>query len=226
MKFELEALVYGLLVPAAVATLILLLVPRLGRPGSPAAERAAGALALAGGFIAGWLLLPWAPLRPEDPWQWLPYLTALACLGGIADAATRVAPLIRWLVRLAIVGTAAWFVVPDWEAFLSIRPRWVAGTAAGMLVIWVVHDGSARRPGFVVPAAWALVSLALAGWLGSLISVKFAQLAGMLAAVLASCAGAAWRRPAACYHRGMSAGVAVVLGGLLVNGYLNWLDSE
>ena len=75
-----EAIGLGVLLPAVVAAVVLLplrLRPGMGGTHGPVL----GGLAIALGFFAGYIGLGFAPLKPDDAWNWLPWLWGLACRG-------------------------------------------------------------------------------------------------------------------------------------------------
>ena len=65
----LEMVVCGGLIPAAAAAAIVLLARFSGWPTHSTADRWGAALALAGGFITGHVLLANAPWTPSASWQ-------------------------------------------------------------------------------------------------------------------------------------------------------------
>src|SRR5262249_34306103 len=85
MRMELEAVLLGGLLPAAVAALALALSLHWGGKWSEAVRRVGAAAALGGGFWAGWAALALGPLRPTVAWHWLPYLAVIAVLTGLHD---------------------------------------------------------------------------------------------------------------------------------------------
>src|SRR5439155_23437817 len=104
--------------PAGIAVSLLLLGTWLGRF-SANADGAAGGLALALGFFAGYVAPGWAPLGPHDAWHWLPYTALLAIAVGFI--ATWVGKF-RCLLRPAVAALVAWLLVRDRPDLAAVRP--------------------------------------------------------------------------------------------------------
>src|SRR5947208_147231 len=83
LEFLFQPLLYGVLIPAVVAAVLLLPV-RLRRATRAAEARAFGALAAAGGVVAGYAALNLSPLHLDlaGHWPWL--ALAAAAVGGSA----------------------------------------------------------------------------------------------------------------------------------------------
>jgi hypothetical protein len=241
---DLLAVSLGGLLPAAVAALALVMSLRWGGRRSEAVRRVGAAAALGLGYLAGWgaLRLSWGdpPLRPTDPWHWLPFLALIAVLTGLHDLSTalersrlgqayaalaqflhawradRPGPL-AWVVRVVVAAVSAWMLIPAGQ---ELRLAWVVGLGVFILLTWSVLDPLARSwPGPLLPGLLAVVAAEVAALLFLAGSAKFAQLSGVLAAVLAGAAVVAWRVPAVPLLRGMAPGVAVLVPGWLAGGY-------
>jgi hypothetical protein len=220
-----EVFVYSGLLPAALAAAILLLALRFGPRRAEAAERIAGAAALGGGFLAGYAVQEWAPLKPVDPWHWLPYLALLAGAVGLVELAAAVPWAVRWGLRVLVAAAAAWLLVPSWPDLEAVRPHWLATVGGSVLCLWAVLDPLARRqPGASFPLLLLLVAMAGGAALELSGNGKLAQLAGVLAATLGGCAVVSWWYPQRSPVQGMVPGVAVLLPGLLLDGYLYAFD--
>lgn len=190
----LQAVGYGLLVPAAVAVVGLLLTQWLGR-GEP--------LGVGAGLAAGFVALAasqgdWAFLRPQESWHWLPALGLLAVIAGTAEQ------LGKWPVTVRYAGRAA---VAALTAVILIRaqagrepqppgPYWYGGVALAVLALWEILDLAVRRlPGGAVPALLALTAFAAAAMGEQVGFLTLAQLGGVVAAALAGWALVAWWKP-------------------------------
>jgi hypothetical protein len=206
-----EALGLGVLLPAVVAAVVLL--PLRLRPGlGERTARLLGGLAIALGFFAGYIGLGFAPLKPEDAWNWLPWLGLGAALAG---------PITRpwWLaavVRLAGAALVAWLLVPGWES--ADLWRLDARVLLGLMVylVWTTDRPQPR------PAArlW-LFLLVLATAVGAAVlmlggSAKLSQLAGVLTATLAAAAVVMPSGPTP--PPGIVPVVATLLPGLMASG--------
>src|SRR5947208_15498947 len=143
-----EAIGLGVLLPAVVAALILL--PLRLRPGlSDRTARLLGGLAVTLGFFAAYVGLGFAPLKPEDAWNWLPWL-------GVGVAVVSCLDRPWWLaliVRLAGAALAAWLLMPSWE------PATVRRLDVGILLcvviflVWATDRRLSDRP----DRAWAIL---------------------------------------------------------------------
>lgn len=206
-----EALGFGVLLPAVVAAVVLL--PLRLRPGlgDRTAQLVSG-LAIAVGFAAGYVGLGFAPLKPEDAWNWLPWLGLGAAVVGLADRPW----LLAAVVRLAGAALAAWLLVPVWE---SNEPwRLDARLLLGLMIFltWTTDRPLADKAN----RGWLLL-LALAAAAGAAVlmlggSAKLAQLAG---ALIATSAAATVVLPAGrTLPPGIVPVVAVLLPGLMASG--------
>jgi hypothetical protein len=206
----LQALVYGGLLPAAVAVLALrpvLTRPRLGEPG----RRALGALAVAGAFAAGYAALG----EYHDPWYWLPWL-------ALAAAAVTAAPLpapVRAGLFVGVAALATWLLAPPpgedgapwpWSSRLVLP--------VGVVALGLLAPLARRRPGPLVPVLWAAAAVAGAAVLERADIAKLAHLSGVLAAALAGVALVAWRAPGRPVAHGAAPVAAVLLPGLMAEG--------
>jgi hypothetical protein len=220
----LEALAYGVLIPAVVAGLGLFLALRRSNE-TPAIG---DALAVAAGLLAGFVALAasgqlgWEFLTPTDSWHWLLPLALLALAAGAAGSHPAMPRVGRRALRLGVAALTGWLLVRAESAMQPLHPVWAAGIVIAVLLIWDVLDAVSRRwRGGALPGLLAVVALA-AGVLLELAGIlKFAQMAGVLAAVLAGCACLGWKYPQALLARGAIPAVAVLLPGLLAAGYWN-----
>jgi len=174
-----EALGFGVLLPAVMAALVLLplrLRPSMG----DRTARLLGGFAIASGFLAGYIGLGFAPLKPDDAWNWLPWLGLGAAVAGLIDHPWWLAAL----VRLAGAALAAWLLVPGWES--ADLWRLDARVLLGLMVFLV---WSTDRPLAKAANRLWLILLLLATAAGTTVlmlggSAKLAQLAGVLSATV------------------------------------------
>src|SRR5438552_18572808 len=170
-----DALGLGVLLPAVVAAVVLL--PLRLRPGlGERTARLLGGLAIALGFFAGYVGLGFAPLKPDDAWNWLPWLGVGAALIALIDRPS----WLGLLVRLAGAAFAAWLLMPSWQ------PAAVRRVDVGLLlgfVIFLMWATDRRQPN--QPSRWLLVLLTLIAAAGATViflggSAKLAQLGGAI----------------------------------------------
>jgi hypothetical protein len=205
-----EAIGLGVLLPAVVAAVVLL--PLRLRPGlGDAAKRLLGGLAIALGFLAGYIGLGFAPLKPVDSWNWLPWLGLVAAMLGTIDRPWWLAAV----ARLAAAVLAAWLLVPVWESndVWRLDARLLLG-----LMTFLVWTTDRPVPGRANRLWLFLLTLAAAAGAAVLMlggSAKLAQLAGALTATLAA---AAVVMPSGPTPPGIVPVVGVVLSGLMASG--------
>jgi hypothetical protein len=155
---------------------VVLLPLRLRRGLNERTARLLGGLAIALGFFAGYIGLGFAPLKPDDAWNWLPWLGLGAGIVGLVDQPWWLAAV----ARLAGAALAAWLLVPGWES----ADLWRLD-ARVLLGLMVFLAWSTDRP---LPKAanrlWLfLLLLATAGGATVLMlggSAKLAQVGGVL----------------------------------------------
>jgi hypothetical protein len=168
-------ILYGVVLPAAVAALMVAPLPRI-----PAiVDRPRGAVAVAGGFVAAFFALGFQELRSNEGWPWL--ALAAAVIGAMS---------VPWIPRVVLwIGLAAFVarqVIPaglfedeDWQ---PLRIHCYAAVVGGVAALGLIAT-TARRIGVLV---WALLVGGGAGvlfWSGNGL---FAQMAVALAAALAA----------------------------------------
>jgi hypothetical protein len=174
-----EAIGLGVLLPAVVAA-VLLLPLRLRSSMADRTARLLGGLAIALGFLAGYIGLGFAPLKPDDAWNWLPWLGLGAAIAGVIDRPWWLAAL----VRLAGAALAAWLLVPRWESadLWRLDARVLLG-----LMAFLVWSTDRQLPNAADRLWLFLLLLATAAGAAVLMlgaSAKLAQLAGVLAATV------------------------------------------
>jgi hypothetical protein len=211
----LEAVGYGLLLPAAVAAVGLLLALRVGggEPLGVGAGLAAGFVALAATGQTDWDFL-----RPKEAWDWLPALGLLAAVAAAAEQFVKWPVIVRWAGRVVVAALAAVVLVRAQSAREPhpLEPYWHGAFALAVLTLWGVLDLAVRRwPGGTVPGLLTLVAFA-AAFLGERAGfLTVAQLGGVVAGALAGWTLIAWRRPLPGVCRAGAGPFAVLLPGVL-----------
>jgi hypothetical protein len=211
----LPAVGYGLLLPAAVAVVGLLLAQRLGggEPLGVGAGLAAGFAALAATGQTDWEFL-----RPKEAWDWLPALGLLAAVASAAEQFVSRTFVVRWAGRAAVAALAAVVLI---RAQSAREPHpldlyWHGALALAVLTLWGVLDLAVRRwPGGTLPALLTLVAFAAAALGEKAGFLTVAQLGGVVAGALAGWAPVAWRRPVPGICRAGVGPFAVLLPGVL-----------
>jgi hypothetical protein len=189
------SLLVGLTAPALIAMALVWLLRRT-LPGKTE-DRGLFASAAAAGVFLGYVLLPdWAALRPERYWQWLPYVGVAAAAVSALAASSRTLLAVRWLLLSAAALVAAWKLVPDWEGLVPPRALSIVLLAAGMVLLSAALEALPDR--LCGPPLIAILALVASGAMVAVavaVSVKFGQLAGLIASALAGCGLSCLRRP-------------------------------
>jgi hypothetical protein len=222
----LDILLYDLLVPISVAFILLYVGLRFCGKKSNACAYCAGAVALCGGFFAGLASHDWE-WTPAWTWQsrpylWIPYLLLIAATVGTVAQLPSVSSIGRWGLRLAAAGLAGWLLVPIWPSLQNVRVLWCTGIGAAILVLWLVLENLAKRdPGTRLPLFFLCVTFVASLVLELSANMRFAELAGILTSILGACVLIGYWQGGAGAAQGMVPGIAVVLPGLLLSGYLS-----
>jgi hypothetical protein len=191
--------------------------------GKERARGALGALAVGVAYLAGHLVVTgWISFPPADTTNWLPYFAlAAAVLGAFCSFL----PITAWarVVIFALVSTGA--------LRLLLKPRfqygwspgegwaWVAGLGCAIVLLAIVLDALARRPGTAVemPIFLLIVSAGTSGALMLSGSMLLGQFAMVLAAAVFGALVFAARKVAP--GRGIVPVFSLLVSALLVSGY-------
>lgn len=221
MSFLLEIVGYGGITPLIVSGTVVFLIRRCCA--DDVAVRYAVPLGLLAGFTAAYGLLPWAPLRPEAHWHFLPYVAAAAVLIGPVALAGGVLRRERWALHFAIGLLTALLLIPDWEEIAPMRTRYLAAVAVGVPFLSVSIESLAARIQGALPAAVLVVAFITGAFvLEESGSLKFAQLGGAVAAAMAGCIIAITRfGRSGPQFRSVALPVSTLLVGLIFSGYVN-----
>lgn len=180
-------------------------------------------LVLGAGLAAGWVgMLGWPAFPPTEAIHRLFYFVIAAALLGAVHSRWQSTGL-RWGIRISLTAAVVWlFLAPirdyEWEGVA--RWYWLCGLTAGMIGTWTSLAALAKRlpavsilPPLIVVAGGTSATCLLSGF------AKFAQLGGVLTAVLAVCwLVSRWRR-SLTLAAGSADVVAVFLAGLWLGGY-------
>jgi hypothetical protein len=157
----------------------------------PGAAQVAQPIAVAAGFIAGYLLLPrsWTAMLPTSTqaWTWLPWLGLLAA--GLS-AIGSVPALSRWRVlpvfAMALAGCLC--LAPSWPVYgatgVALRALLMLYFACTGLALVNLHERVGNRWfAFSLAVAAAVVAIST----GVMVSVRFGQLGGIGAGAFLGC---------------------------------------
>jgi hypothetical protein len=215
----LEPVGYGVLLPAVVTVVALLLALRLG-----GGEPLAVGVGVAAGFVAlaATGQITWGFLRPAESWDGLPALALLAVIAAFEEQTAKHPRIVRWVGRVIVAGLAAALLVVRQSAREPLGIIWYPAVALAVLALWEVLDLAARRrPSRLAPALLALVAVAAAAIaeLGG-----FATVALMGSVAVGALAGwavvAGWRPDPAVCRAGIPV-LAVLVPGLLFVSFCN-----
>jgi hypothetical protein len=189
-------IIFGVIAPALVSTVIVLLAWLATRDRGWAVPVAVGV-----GFFVGFYLLFRPGFPPGDSVQWLAWAAPIAAAAGVVQwgmtrGTSRLGTV--WFVNLTIVaalaGVIVWLMLrplfgSTWDEAKSTGVMWIAAIAAATAVWWIQTDVQAARdsgPTFavalVIVLALASATMAMTG------SQTLGQIGGMLAAAVGAVA--------------------------------------
>jgi hypothetical protein len=215
--FLLQQLLPGVLVAVLISG-VFAIAGRLWRTNNWA-DAVALAIGYAGGHTvtAGWPAFP----APEAT-QWLPYFALAVMLLGVLDALLRPAGSLRALIWiLCCMGLLRLLLSAKFQYGWSLPEGvlWIAGLAAGMLVLASSLDAAVRRDTSIsspliltIVACGTGVALMLSG------SMLLGQLAMVLAGALGAILAAAFLLPKAVEGRGVVPVAVALLASLWLSG--------
>jgi hypothetical protein len=216
----LPQILWGVLLPAVVAALVILL---WGRRNAAAAIAAGVGVGHAAGVIALWGRPPFPAIDSGDWIFWF-------ALAAAAAAAIPVPARPRRLVDAAIAVGFALLLLEPFLADASVlhKTAVIAGGSASVLAVWwplerLSGGASPRFASVVLWAATAAMSIALV----FARSARQGQQAGMVAAAIGAAAVLAWFEERVRFGRGSLGPYAMVLAGVGLYGifyYLSWVS--
>lgn len=220
------AILYGILLPALLAGAVWGVAWRAWRRSAPPflGGQWAGGIACAGALAFAYFMLlgrpAFPPLLAED---WLPYVACVAALIGVVENLA-IRPLFaRAVLWLALIAATVWVLLrnhpADWTS--GQYQTWFAClVASGLVLQFVVELVAQRRAGASIPLSLWIWLASVAGALAATNSVKYGQLAGVLAAAMGAALVVAWVKPSISFARSTLTVLIPVAGGLLLCGYL------
>lgn len=213
MNFALEIVGAGVIVPAVIALGAACVLYRV----LPAelATRYAAPVAFALAYGVGYVLLPsWAELVPTRHWQWTAYLAIGAAAAGAIASSSGLLAWERWLLLATAALVSAWMLVPTWASLQPPRTVWIAMlTGYLFLLATLLTPLLAHFTPRTMLAYLALTAVGAAVLIAALVSVSYGRAAGLAAAALAGCWGAAFLSAKAVPSTGLALGFAVLVGG-------------
>ncbi len=212
-------LLYGVLLPFVLATVILLVAWRPWRRTGRAPSRWGGPLAAGMTFAGTFALLqgPLHVLRPGSATMWLFYLDLGFMLLGLADSILQLPHVVRGIVLFGGAVAAAGLLLKfnfsnqTWDALHGAL--WLGGIAAITLLWWASFEQAAVGGGMTAPLAMAAVSGVSALIIAVLVEQTTGQALGAMAVALTvAVVLAAWARRAS-----VERGTAMVVAGIGVS---------
>jgi hypothetical protein len=183
--FLLQQALPGLLV-AALLSGVFAIAGRLWR-----ANNWGDAVALGIGYSGGHAVTTgWPPFPASEATQWLPYFALVTMFVGVLDALLRPPGSLRALIWiLYCAGLLRLLLKPKFQYGWSLLEGvlWIAGFAAGMLVLASLLDAAVRRDTSI---SSPLILTIVAGGSGVALMLSGSALLGLLAMVLAGALGA------------------------------------
>jgi len=214
------AIARGVLAPALVAALVLVLAWRPWLSGARAPDgRWSGAPAIGLAFLVGFAATIGPPRLPFaggalSGQEWLAWIALAAGVPLAVAARPGRAAVLRGLLTVALVeGVLRAMFVHHWSGAPAIL--WFAGLALALnLHFWSAEALARRAPGAAMPLSWIVVGTGLALTSGLTGSTALAQLAGAATAALGPALVLAWWRPRFSLAGGAATMVVLVLFGI------------
>jgi hypothetical protein len=205
----LQDVAIGVALPATLALALTLLAARICRTGIKRSYLPAN-VAFAGSILTTYSLFQFTTLRPRELGvDWLPYAAIIAgCIAALVRLSN--IPFIRWSSAWVLPLTIMWLMLPTYEKFQPVIWYWRIGLALAASVLWIclqLPSEQAGGPSFTFVLAFLSGAAAALLFLAGI--AKYAQLAFVMAAVLAGVAVAelidrsqrtvrAWRHSGVC----------------------------
>lgn len=240
MPFSIRDLLFGIILPAAIALTGTLLAARLFR--RKAFVSSGSTLSLIAGFAAGYWLLDLGPVRPEYDWHWTPYAVVLVLIPASLPGTTRGLLVLKCVLLAITIGLSAWLLVPTFESLNPSRTVhilvWSIDTfllSTGMLLIaraepfpdspsaHVTEEPSRTlATGSLLRLSLMIATLAAAAGLLVLSgNLSFGQIAAAGMAALIGFAVAGWFSSRRLPLEGVSLVYSVLISAMMLTGKVN-----
>ena len=190
------------------------------RPGlnHPSHSRPSSA-ALAVAAVPLWciLLFQAGSLKPQENWEWLPWLGVLACRINATSSNKWILGILYILFALL----ATWLLVPEFERLAPERPYWLIAVPLMLLVSLGSSTGlSHRLAGPALPFVLLLATFAAALLAFAAAIAKFAELGLIVTGMLAGCCVASFCFPSRPLTSAIAPGWSVLYPGFLIEAKL------
>ena len=219
----LQDILYGVLLPAAIALTVMLVAWRPWSSGSPKGYWG-GALAIGAAFIAALInMQPRPAFPPALAEDWLFHVAWMVVIVGLVLAFVKVPFAVRAVIAAVTSAAVTYLVLQPlikrtWSAQESAI--WVGSISAGMTLVFVLHEWiSEKKHDASVPLVMALTAGGLGLFMMFSNSQSYGQRAGVLAAATAAITVVAiWSKKLSLARGGVLAFV-LLFGGLLTTCY-------
>ena len=160
-------------------------------------------------------------LRPEESWEWIPYLAILAAFACGLTHATGVTIGERWIAIANIAVLTAWKIVPTWDELAATRSMQILAVAIGIALLTILIEPLATKvPGRAFPVWLFLAAGACAVLILAEVSETFGRLAALPASALLGCGIASRFSPGTADWRTIGLPYAALVGGYAFTGYI------
>lgn len=226
---SLHDILFGLVLPACIALIVITIAWRPWSKGSPRGQWAGG-LAIGGSFFAGMLgLQPMPAMPPVAVEDWLVFAGIAVAVLGVIDGLIRLPKIVRIVIAVAVSGAIVYLVLIPLTRGSRFTPAQWSGKEAAT---WITVITIAMTLGFLVleratqklhDATVPLLMTMAAGTLGLYMMFSNSQSFGQRAGVIAAATGAIfaiaiWSKKVSLARGGVLAFV-VLFGGLLATCY-------
>ena len=190
----------------------------------PRVASMAGPASLSLAFTTAWAAQPWTPIVPQSPWDWMPWISLVTGLLGVALAFGQPRS-ITWPLFAAVTVLSVMLAVPDFANLYPPRRQSMALVATSIvLLVLILERLSARVHNALLAVCYMTTGVSGAIVLAQSGSMKFAQICGMLTAALAGSLVWTWHTNAKHMLSGVSVSFFAVLVNLMFVGYADSLS--
>ncbi len=174
---------YAILVPFVVSFLVALRATYL--PDQSGWARFGRAMAVPFGFSLGFVLVSWTSIIPKDPTDWLFYLGLAGGITGVVWSRDDRSWLESWSLMGWLSLMSVCLLLPDWLELEGIRVAVIAALTGALMLLGLLLGPLVRRStGPLMPVVFLLSTIVGSVVIGLALSLKYAQMSGMVAASL------------------------------------------
>lgn len=216
---------YGIIIPVLIAGILFAVAWRPWRRYSQLKHaETIGPLAIGISYLVGHIGIAGFPsFPPVEAVQWLIYFAAIIIVLGMIESLRKGRKFFPWGIRLHLAFGLPWMLLRSmfqhhWGTIEGMV--WVLGTGLLILLFWKTLDALAEGfTGYPAPLLFLIIATGLSIALVISGSALLGHLSGLLAAAMGIAFFIALFVPSFSLAHGATSFYAVVLGGLLINGY-------